>query len=147
MRVRRTGSSRLRALTCGSAIQRARESRHSFGTDRYAESRYRRTQWVVGVHPHPGGDARACTSRGHRHRALRQTEYRPRDHGPLDLARPFVDLGHLRVPEVALDRELLREAVPAEDLDRLGSLPAGDLRREQLRFRACLAVRLALLLQ
>src|SRR3569832_2273389 len=84
--------------------------------------------------------------------ALRQLpwlepEDRPRDHEPLDLARALVDLGDLRVPVVALDRELLGVAVAAEDLDRLGRLAAGDLRREELGLRALLGMRAAPLLE
>src|SRR6266581_4014648 len=70
-----------------------------------------------------------------------------RDHQPLDLARAFVDLGDLRVSVVALDRELLRVAVAAEDLDRLAGLAARHLRGEELRLRARLRVRLVVLLQ
>src|ERR671927_2030609 len=76
-----------------------------------------------------------------------QTEDRPRDDDALDLARPLVDLGDLRVPVVALDRELLRVAVAAEDLDRLRRLPPRRLRGEKLRLRAQLRVRLAVLLR
>src|SRR5919205_3803594 len=74
-----------------------------------------------------------------------QTEDRPRDDDALDLARALVDLGDLRVAVVALDRELLRVPVAAEDLDRLAGLPAGRLGGEELRLRALLAVRPALL--
>ena len=66
-----------------------------------------------------------------------------RDHEPLDLARALVDLGDLRVAVVALDRELLRVAVAAEDLDRLRGLAPRHLGREQLRLRALLGVRRA----
>src|SRR3712207_8938909 len=52
-----------------------------------------------------------------------------RDHEPLDLARPLVDLGDLRVAVVALDGELLRVAVAAQDLDRLGRLAARQDRK------------------
>src|SRR5919107_3643139 len=46
------------------------------------------------------------------------------DDKALDLAGALVDLGDLRVPVVALGRELLRVAVAAEDLDRLaGPVP------------------------
>src|SRR5919109_5325225 len=81
-----------------------------------------------------------------RERLPPQPEDRARDHEPLDLARPLVDLGDLRVAVVALDRELLRVAVAAEDLDRLARVAAGHLRREELRLRALLGVREALLL-
>src|SRR5581483_8792540 len=73
--------------------------------------------------------------------ALSEPEDRARDHQALDLARPLVDLGDLRVPVVALDRKLCRVAIPAEDLDRLSGLPTRHLRREQLRLRALLRVR------
>src|SRR5919109_3312527 len=82
-----------------------------------------------------------------RERLPPQPEDRARDHEPLDLARPLVDLGDLRVAVVALDRELLRVPVAAEDLDRLAGLPPRRLRGEELRLRALLAVRPALLLQ
>src|SRR5215218_1591198 len=59
-----------------------------------------------------------------------------RDHQALDLARALVDLRDLRVAVVALERELLRIPVAAEDLDRLRGLAARHLRREQLRLRA-----------
>src|SRR5207253_1870951 len=80
-----------------------------------------------------------------RERALREAEDRARDHEALDLARALVDLRDLRVAVIALDRELFRVAVAAEDLDRLGGLPARRLRGEELRLRALLAVRQALL--
>src|SRR5439155_22064524 len=78
---------------------------------------------------------------------LPQAEDRTREHEPLDLARPLVDLGDLRVAVVPLDRELLRVAVAAQDLDRLAGLAPRRLGREQLRLRAGLGVRLAALLQ
>ena len=86
---------------------------------------------------------RACGSRGHGFGALGEAEHGAGDHEPLDLARALVDLRDLRVAEVALDRELGRVAVAAEDLDRLAGLPPRDARREELRLRAGLAVRLA----
>src|SRR5690348_1043769 len=69
------------------------------------------------------------------------------DHEALDLARALVDLGDLRVAVVALERELLRVAVAAEDLDRLRRLAPRHLRRVELRLGSRLRVRLALLLQ
>src|SRR3954470_15419598 len=67
--------------------------------------------------------------------AHRLAEERPRDHEPLDLRRPLVDLGDLGVAVVALGRELLRVAVAAEDLDRLaGPLPRHP-RGEELGLR------------
>src|SRR3954471_3284496 len=80
-------------------------------------------------------------------RSLRQAENRASDHEPLDLARALVDLRDLRVAVVALDRKLLRVAVAAEHLDRLGSLAARHLGREQLRLRTLLGVPPALLLE
>src|SRR3970282_2114554 len=65
----------------------------------------------------------------------------------LDLARPLVDLRHLRVAVVALERELLRVPVAAENLDRFGGLPAGPSPREELRLRALRSVRTPLLLE
>src|SRR5689334_2400516 len=56
----------------------------------------------------------------------------PRDHDPLDLARPLVDLGDLRLAEEALDRVLLHVAVAAEDLHRLVGDVHRRLAREQL---------------
>src|SRR5439155_17390146 len=70
-----------------------------------------------------------------------QAEDRARDDDALDLARPFVDLGDLRVAVVALDGELLRVAVAAENLDRLRRLAARHLGREELRLRARLGHR------
>src|SRR5581483_9477539 len=69
------------------------------------------------------------------------------DHEPLDLARALVDLRDLRVPVVALDRELLRVTVAAEHLDRLRRLAARHLGGVQLRLGARLAVRPARVLQ
>src|SRR5947208_12796135 len=86
-----------------------------------------------------------CSTLGER--TLLEPEDRARDHEPLDLARPLVDLGDLRVAVVALDRELLRVAVAAEDLDRLAGLAARHLGREELRLRAGLGVRPLRLLQ
>src|SRR5215217_2382405 len=79
--------------------------------------------------------------------ALAQPEDRARDHEPLDLARPLVDLGDLRVAVEALSGELLRVPVAAENLDRLRRLPACHLRGEELRLRALLGMRPALLLE
>src|ERR671925_1043174 len=76
-----------------------------------------------------------------------QPEDRAGDHEPLDLTRPLVDLRDLRVAVVPLDRELLRVAVAAEDLDRLRRLAARHLGRIELRLRALLRVRPPLLLQ
>src|SRR5437588_12349974 len=105
MRVSRTGSSRLRLIA----------PERSDGRNR------------------PAKNARHSSRLTLRERALRQAEDRARDHEALDLARPLVDLGDLRVSVVALDRKLLRVAVAAENLDRLGRLPPGHLRGEQLR--------------
>src|SRR4051794_13301622 len=74
-------------------------------------------------------------------------EQRAGDDQPLDLARALVDLGHLRVAEVALGRELLRVAVAAEDLDRLARPVARDPRREQLGLRPLDRVRAPRVLQ
>src|SRR2546426_9417867 len=79
--------------------------------------------------------------------AVGVTEDAPCDHQALNLAGSFVDLRDLGVAEVALHRELLRVAVAAEDLDRLGRLAARLLGREELRLGALLLVRLTLLLQ
>src|SRR3954447_927318 len=68
--------------------------------------------------------------------AHRLAEQRSRDHEPLDLRRPLVDLGHLGVAVVALDGELLRVAVTAEHLDRLARLRPRHARGEQLGLRA-----------
>src|SRR5439155_21705988 len=65
----------------------------------------------------------------------------PRDHEALDLARPLVDFGDLRVAVIALDRELLCVSVAAEDLDRLPGLPTRHLRRVELRLRPFLGMR------
>src|SRR5437764_950826 len=80
-------------------------------------------------------------------RPLAGSEDRARDHEAVDLARPFVDLRDLGVAVIALDRKLLRVPVATENLDRLAGLAPRHLRREQLRLRAGLGVRLTLLLQ
>src|SRR4029453_19008772 len=77
---------------------------------------------------------------------LLEAEDRARDHEALDLARALIDLGDLRVAVVPLDRELLRVAVAAEDLDRLAGGPARRLRGEELGLGALLGVREPLLL-
>src|SRR5947208_1650472 len=51
--------------------------------------------------------------------ALSPPEEMLRDHEPLDLARPFVDLQHLRVPHQLLHRVLLHVPVPPEHLHRV----------------------------
>src|SRR5215218_4686454 len=75
------------------------------------------------------------------------TEQGTGDDKPLDLARPLVDLGHLGVAVVALERELPRVAGAADHLDRLPRLAACDRRGEQLCLRALDRVRLAGLLE
>src|SRR5262245_63401837 len=70
-----------------------------------------------------------------------------RDDEPSELPRALVDLGDLRVAVVPLDRELAGVAVPAEDLDRLGGLPAGHLGGIELRLRPLGRVRLSGLLE
>src|SRR6266542_5078489 len=52
-----------------------------------------------------------------------------------DLARPFVDLGDLRVAVVALGREIREIAVAAEDLHAFARGAHRDVAREQLRLR------------
>ena len=47
-------------------------------------------------------------------------EHVARDHHALDLRGALVDLQQLRVAHQLLDRVLLRVAVAAEDLDRVG---------------------------
>src|SRR5204862_6524792 len=94
-----------------------------------------------------GRARRACEGTSLREIALAEGEDRAGDHEPLDLARALVDLRDLGVAVEALHRELLRVAVAAEDLDRLGSLPPRHLRCEQLCLRAFLGMRSALLLQ
>src|SRR5438477_518100 len=80
-------------------------------------------------------------------RALLQAQQLAVDDEPLDLARALVDLGDLGVAVVALDRELLRVPVAAEDLDRLARLAARHLRGEELRLGARLGMRQVVLLQ
>src|SRR5439155_1024192 len=66
-----------------------------------------------------GGRLRAC--RGpHVQRAALQAQQLARDDDALDLAGALVDLHDLRVAEEALDGELARVAVAAQDLDRVG---------------------------
>src|SRR3954454_22955549 len=79
--------------------------------------------------------------------ALGETEDRTCDHETLNLAGALVDLRDLRIAVVALDRKLLRVAVAAEHLDRLSSLAACALGREQLGFRALLGGRPPLMLE
>src|SRR5215216_7910613 len=93
---------------------------------------------------HAAGDSNGSASSSTAHGLPQQG---PRDHQPLDLRRPLVDLGDLGVAVVALGRELLRVAVAAEDLDRLAGLAAGDRAGEQLRLRALDAVRVPGLLE
>src|SRR4051794_41201703 len=69
------------------------------------------------------------------------------NHQPLDLAGALVELGDLGVAVVALDGELLRVAVAAEDLDRLAGLASRDRGGEQLGLRALDGVRAARLLE
>src|SRR5262249_33360955 len=102
--------------------------------------------WWVFTPTRVGTRARVHLRR-HRQGAFCQPEDRACDHETLDLARPFIDLGDLRIAEVALDRELLRKTVAAEDLDCLRRLAPGALRSEQLGLRARLPVRFALLLE
>src|SRR3954468_10089929 len=73
--------------------------------------------------------------------AHRLAQERPRDHEPLDLRRPLVDLGDLGIAVVALGRELLRVAVAAEDLDRLARPVPRHPRGEELGLRALDRVR------
>src|SRR5919106_2934480 len=146
MRVRRTGSSRRLALTC-----QIPPPRHARRPRRVA------TESDVSGIRHLLYRSKTCPSAWHLlsagvggragRRLTLQLQDLPRDHDPLDLARALVDLGDLRVAVVPLDRELLRVAVAAEDLDRLGGLTAGHLRREELRLRTGLGMRLAALLQ
>src|SRR5829696_2329117 len=77
----------------------------------------------------------------------RLAQQRARDHEPLDLGRPLVDLGHLGVAVVALGRELARVAVAAEDLDRLARLDARDTAGEQLGLRPLDRVRMTRVLE
>src|SRR5207244_4069396 len=51
-----------------------------------------------------------------------------RDHEPLDLRGPLVDLEQLRVAHQLLDRVLLDVAVAAEDLHRVGRHLHADVR-------------------
>src|SRR5436305_2284924 len=74
-------------------------------------------------------------------------QQRAGDHEPLDLARPLVDLGDLRVAVVALGGELLRIAVAAQHLDRLAGLASRDGTGEELGLRALDGVRAARLLE
>src|SRR5207245_171225 len=61
---------------------------------------------------------------------------RTRDHELLDLGRALEDVVDLRVAVPALDRELPRVAVAAEDLDRALGHPHGHLARLELAHRA-----------
>src|SRR5579864_3577292 len=96
-----------------------------------------RYEWMP-TRPARGVLALPPTSSARGERVLLHVEDRACDHEPLDLARPLVDLGDLRIAVVALHRELLRVAVAAEYLDRLTGLAPRDLGREKLGLRACL---------
>src|SRR6185436_14078333 len=63
--------------------------------------------WGSGQWPHRGLDPRFDLRRGHA-----AAEERRRDHDALDLGRALVELRHLRIAVVPLDRELLRVSVP-----------------------------------
>src|SRR5713101_5421892 len=112
MRVSRTGSSRLRRVVIASLRPCGDLARTRHPWERL---------WAVssisvggGCYPHPGGDARACTYLcAGDERPVGEPQNRARDHEPLDLARPLVDLGDLRVTVVPLDRELLGVPVAA----------------------------------
>src|ERR1019366_739199 len=56
-----------------------------------------------------------------------------RDDDALNLVGPLVDLGDLRIAEVALDREVLRVPVATEQLDRVDRHAHCGVRREGLR--------------
>src|SRR5258706_5833374 len=56
----------------------------------------------------------------------------PGDDHPLDLARPLADRAELDVAVVLLGREVLDEAVAAEDLHALLRRPDGHFRRVEL---------------
>ena len=105
-------------------------------TPRTRRCRWRSAPSGTGFATPPEADPRACPSLA---RGLAQQ--RAGDDEPLDLARALVDLGHLRVAVVALDRELLGVAVAAEDLDRLAGPVARDARGEELGLRALDRVR------
>src|SRR3990172_8166474 len=70
----------------------------------------------------------------------------PRNHEPLDLARPLADFAQLRVAEHPLDRVVLDVSVAPVDLDRLRGHPHRRLAREQLPHRGLLLERQALIL-
>src|SRR5437762_10012473 len=147
MRVSRTGSSRLRELNgaCAESTRTRHRCERPTSVSSPAEG--------GGCQPPPGwGCVYACTTRGsprsaHHQGSFRHAEDAAGNHETLDLARPLIDLGDLRVAVVALHGKLLGVAVAAEDLDRLRGLPPGHLRREQLRLRTLLRVPAALLLQ
>src|ERR1700757_2388882 len=112
MRVRRTGSSRLRGLIRPESDDGEKSSRN-----RHPHARIEPVSSVVvggGCCPHPGGEARVyltrpCANRSSRadgKRPLGEAEDRPGDHKALDLTRALVDLRDLRVAVVALDRKL-----------------------------------------
>src|SRR5216684_5430532 len=59
----------------------------------------------------------------------------PRDHQPLDLARPFVDRLDAAVAQIPFDRELVDVAIATMDLHRLIAGPVGHLAGEELGHR------------
>src|SRR5688500_1000186 len=65
------------------------------------------------------------TSRWTSSRSVALAEQRPRDDQALDLLRPLVQLGDLRVAHHPLDRELIDIAITAQDLDGVGRDPHG----------------------
>src|SRR5688572_2407309 len=65
------------------------------------------------------------TSRWTSSRSVALAEQRPRDDQALDLLRPLVQLGDLRVAHHPLDRELIDIAITAQDLDGIGRDPHG----------------------
>src|ERR1041385_4883901 len=71
----------------------------------------------------------------------------PGDDEALNFARPLPDLADLGVPHHPLDRVFRGVAVAAEDLDRLGGDPHGELGAEELGHRRLLLERLAGLLE
>ena len=106
---------------------RSRASRRA--SRRRARSRRRRRRACRSASGEPARRSRAAWPEPTRDWS--QPEDAAGDHQALHLARALVDLGDLRVPVVALDGELLRVAVAAEDLDRLGGLRAAPSRRRR----------------
>src|SRR2546421_819293 len=114
-----------------------RESRPAASTTRSISSSGhggRPSSYSRAVRPNASGGALRSGNSGEKRRAL-FLDHLTRDHEPLDLVRPLVDLRDLRVPHHPLDRVLLHVAVAAEDLYGIGRDLHRHVRAVELRHR------------